>query len=133
MKIMSDGPVDLCFSNANATKKPGLSASTISTIGQSAAQIGSALAQRQRQFTEVEQKCGKKPLFKGKERDRWNNCATEYAKTAGVTPTTFTSDIDTTTSTTTNTDRKIPTWIWIVGGIVIAGGIGFAIYKSTKK
>lgn len=132
MKIMTDGPVDLCFSNGS-----GPSPETITAIGQTVGQLGSSLAQRQRQYTEVEQKCGKKPSLPGKRFNRWNDCAKEYAKSAGVSPTTFTSDVPVSTSITDDTQKqpskKVPTWVWVVGGLVIAGGIGFAIYKSTKK
>lgn len=130
MRVTRNG--DVIFSNGN-----GPSADTISTIGQTIGQIGSSLTQRQRQFTEVEQKCGKKPAFPGKSRNRWNDCAKEYAKSAGVPANTFTADTNIGDSTNTNQDTqpktKIPVWVWIVGGVVLAGGIGFAIYKSTKK
>lgn len=125
---------DVIFSNGS-----GPSAETIATIGQTVGQIGSSLTQRQRQFTEVEQKCGKKPRLPGRSRNRWNDCAKEYAKSAGVPATTFTADTNIGASTTANTTQdtapktKIPTWVWIVGGVVLAGGIGFAIYRSTKK
>jgi len=134
MKIMSNGPVDLCFSQANG---PQVSQDTINTALQSLGQIGSSLTQRQRQFTDVEQHCGKRPSLPGKARNRWNDCAKEYAKSVGISPSTFT---DTTSggSTTTSSDvppppKPIPTWVWVVGGLVAVGAIGFVIYKSSKK
>jgi hypothetical protein len=123
---------DVIFSNGN-----GPSAETISTIGQTIGQIGSSLTQRQRQFTEVEQKCGKKPRIPGRSRNRWNDCAKEYAKSANIPATTF---IDTPVATTTTTTdniatpkKSVPTWVWITGGVVALGTIAFVIYRVSKK
>lgn len=128
MKIMSDGPVDLCYSNA---KGDGLSADTITAIGQTAGQVGSALAQRQRQLTEVEQKCGKRPIVPGKRRKAWESCAAEYARSAGATPIVATAPEI--TASAAQPRRRVPTWAWVVGGVAVAGIIGFVIYRSTKK
>jgi len=131
MKIMSNGPVDLCFSQANG---PQVSQDTINTAFQSLGQIGSSLTQRQRQFTDVEQHCGKRPSLPGKARNRWDDCAKQYAQSGGGSsytspsaPISSTPDV-----TTTPTSKPIPTWVWVVGGLAVVGGIGFAIYKSTK-
>ena len=126
MKIMSDGPVDLCFSNA---KGDGLSADTVTAIGQTAAQVGSALAQRQRQFTEVEQKCGKRPSIPGKRRKAWEACATEYAKSASIAPSTFISP----EPMATPAPKKTLTWVWITAGVVGLGLVGFIAYKASKR
>jgi hypothetical protein len=125
MNIKTDGPVDLCYSNA-------VSQDTINTAIQSIGQVGSSLTQRQRQFTEVEQKCGKRPSLPGKRRRSWDACATEYAKSAGVAPSTFIpADVPMPTQTTTPTG--VPTWVWVVGGAVALGIVGFVIYRATKK
>lgn len=130
MNIKTNGPVDLCFSNGS-----GPSADTISTIGQSLATVGAAAAQRQRQFTELEQKCGKKPVFPGKARNRWYDCQKAFSASIGVSPTTFTETpmVTTTYNDVTPKTNKVPTWAWVVGGVAVLGIVGLVIYKSTKK
>jgi hypothetical protein len=128
MNIKTDGPVEMCFSNAN-----GVSQDTINTAIQTLGQVGSSLAQRQ--YTEVEQKCGKRPSLPGKRRKAWDACATEYAKSAGVAPSSFIpADIPSSQPVQTQTGGgKVPTWVWIVGGAVALGVVGFVIYRATKK
>lgn len=134
MNIKTDGPVEMCFSNANGT----VSQDTINTAIQTLGQVGSSLTQRQRQFTEVEQKCGKRPSLPGKRRRSWDACAMEYAKTAGVAPSTFIpADIPTSNIPVEDlkkeTEDEVPKWVWIVGGVVALGVVGFVIYSATKK
>lgn len=126
MNIKTNGPVDLCFSNAG-----GLSSDTISTIGQTVGQLGSSAIQRQRQFTEVEQKCGKKPILPGKRRNAWDACAIEYAKSANI-PTSVLAGPEP-SATAPQPEKKVPTWAWVVGGVAVLGIVGLVIYKSTKK
>ena len=126
MNIKTDGPIDLCFSNANA-----LSADTISTIGQTVGQLGTAAIQRQRQFTEVEQKCGKKPIVPGKRRNAWDACAIEYAKSANI-PASVLAGPEA-FAPAPQPEKKVPIWAWVVGGVAVLGIVGFVIYKASKK
>ena len=121
MNIKTDGPVDLCYSKAE-----GLSADTISTIGQTIGQVGSSLAQRQKSLSEVEQKCGKKPVLPGKRLNKWNECAIEYAKASSA-------PVPTIVAPAASTEKKTPTWVWILAGVVGLGAIGFIAYKASKK
>jgi phage terminase large subunit-like protein len=125
MNIKTNGPVDLCFSNAS-----GLSSDTISTIGQTVGQLGSSAIQRQRQFTEVEQKCGKKPILPGKRRNAWDACAIEYAKSANI-PASVLAGPE--LPAPAQQQKKVPTWAWIVGGVAVLGIVGLVIYKASKK
>jgi hypothetical protein len=111
---------NVIFSNVS-----GPSAETISTIGQTVGQIGSSLTQRQRQFTEVEQKCGKKPKLPGKRRKAWDNCAAGFASTA-------------TTSQPTPpplplVPKKSNTLLYVGLGVVGLAVIGFIVYKAKNK
>jgi len=128
MKIMTDGPVDLCYSRADGK---ALSPDTITAIGQTVGQVGSSLAQRQRQFTEVEQKCGKRPIVPGKRRNAWDACALEYAKSSGV-PASAVIPAEV-PSAAAQPSKKVPTWVWVVGGVAVAGVLGLIVYKSMKK
>lgn len=123
MNLDTDGYVDVEFSNGEG-KKPSLSAAAaITALGG----VGAALANRQnRPLSEVEQKCGKRPLLIGKKRNEWNDCAKNFASTSTI-------PIVNQLQNTTSTKKKIPTWAWVVGGVVVTGLIGFLIYKSTKK
>lgn len=127
MKIQTEGPVDLMYSNQS-----GPSAETISTLGQTLGTIGASAVQRQRQLSEVEQKCGKRPLFKGKKLNAWNDCAKKFNESGGG----FIPTQTTTTTTSTDTPpppKPVPKWVWVVSGVAVLGIVGFVIYKSTRK
>lgn len=120
--MILDGEVnDIEFSNASSKISP----ETIGALGQAGGQIASGILQG-RQLTEVEQKCGKRPAFKGKKRNEWNDCAKQFAQSS-ATP------IVTTQITETPTKTKVPTWVWVVSGVAVLGVIGLVIYKTTKK
>lgn len=132
MRVETDGPVDLSYSGADSKLSP----EALTAIGSTFGQIGSSLAQRQRQFTEVEQKCGKRPTLPGSRRKQWDACAMEYAKSSGAPANTFIpADVPTApiTSASMSSEKKIPRWVWIVGGVAVLGIVGFVIYKSTVK
>lgn len=129
MDILTDTPVDLSFSNSEGGK---ISPEALATIGQTAAQIGAGLTQRQRQFTEVEQKCGKRPSLPGKRRNTWDACAKEFAKSSSALPSFIPSAADM-AALQTQQRTKVPTWVWIVTGVVGLGVVGFIVYRATKK
>lgn len=118
MRVITNREV---FYNLSDEAKAG-----IATGVTAATALGVAAVSKPKTLSEVEQKCGKKPKLPGKRRKAWDNCAAGFAATASA-PQQTQPPLPLAPKT------KIPTWVWIVGGVVLAGGIGFAIYRSTKK
>jgi hypothetical protein len=122
--MILDGEVnDIEFSNV----KGKISPETIGALGQAGSQIASGILQG-RQLTEVEQKCGKRPAFKGKKRNEWNDCVKQFAQTSTIPTSTVTTITD-----TPPPKKPVPTWVWVVSGVAVLGVIGLIIYKTTKK
>jgi len=124
--MILDGEVsDIEFSNNDGK------GSAIVTAGLgAAATIGTALAGRQKTFTEVEQKCGKRPgaLALKSKKNAWNDCAKQFAQTSTIPTSTVTTITDTPPQ-----KKLVPTWVWVVSGVAVLGVVGLIIYKTTKK
>lgn len=94
--------------------------------------IGTAIAGRQRQLTDIEQRCGKKPLGK-KQRAQWQKCVDANGGLA-MQPTTPPAQeppiADSNTKQPMSKGMKIGL---IAGGVVLLGVIGFVIYKASNK
>ncbi len=93
--------------------------------------VGTSLASKTRQFTEVEQRCGKRPVGK-KQRAQWQKCVD-----SGVgAPAPFQAPAPEPISPQANAKKPMSKGMkigLIAGGVVVLGIIGFVIYKSTKK
>jgi hypothetical protein len=129
MNIITNKPV--IFSNAEGEKTP-MNPDALKAGADVLTGIGTTLAARQRQFTEVEQRCGKKPLGK-KQRAQWQKCVDANGGLA-MQPTTPPAQeqplADPNTKQPMSKGMKIGL---IVGGVVVAGIIAFVIYKSSKE
>ena len=125
MNIITNKPV--IFSNAE-----GANPDTIKAAADVLTGIGSTLASRQRQLTDVEQRCGKRPVGK-KQRAQWQKCVDANGGLA-MQPTTPPAQeqpiADTNTKQPMSKGMKIGL---IAGGVVVLGIIGFVIYKSSNK
>jgi hypothetical protein len=125
MNIITDKPV--IFSNAE-----GANPDAIKAAGDVLTGIGTTLAARQRPLTEVEQRCGKKPVGK-KQRAIWQKCVDANGGLA-MQPTT--PPVQEQPIPDANTKQPMSKGMktgLIVGGVVLLGVIGFLIYKSSKK
>lgn len=125
MNIITNKPI--IFSNAE-----GGNPDAIKAAGDVLTGIGTTLAARQRTLTDVEQRCGKKPVGK-KQRAIWQKCVDANGGLA-MQPTTPPAQEqplpDANTKQPMSKGMKIGL---IAGGVVVLGIIGFVIYKSTKK
>jgi hypothetical protein len=93
--------------------------------------VGTSLASKTRQFTEVEQRCGKRPIGKGA-RAQWQKCVDSGAGA----PAPFQMPAPEPSMPAPNTKKPMSKGLkigLIAGGVVVLGVIGFVIYKSTKK
>ena len=127
MNIITNKPI--IFSNAEGDKTP-MNPDALKAGADILTGIGTTLASRQRQFTEVEQRCGKKPLGK-KQRATWQKCVD-----AGGGQTTFTPPTQEQPLPDANTKQPMSKGMkigLIVGGVVVLGIISFVIYKSSKE
>jgi hypothetical protein len=92
-------------------------------------QLGTALIGRQRTYTDVEQKCGKKPKTGKKAKEAWQKCASSADLTPSGAP----------IATGTSGDEAKPglskgAKIGIaVGGLVVVGLVIFLVAKSGKS
>jgi hypothetical protein len=128
MNIITNKPI--IFSNAEGDKTP-MNPDALKAGADILTGIGTTLASRQRQFTEVEQRCGKKPLGK-KQRATWQKCVDANGGLAmqPTTPPAQEQPIpDANTKQPMSKGMKIGL---IAGGVVLLGIIGFVIYKSRK-
>jgi hypothetical protein len=92
-----------------------------------AASIGTALLNKPKQFSEVENKCGKRPKA-GRERKRqWDECAKNFASqsSASVIPPVMIPPSPT-------KDKKNNTLIYVGLGVVALGVVGYLIYKNNN-
>lgn len=95
--------------------------------------LGTALIGKNKQLTDVEQKCGKRPKIGRKKKEAWQKCADEQNTRAPQKPT----GTDTTAGTQTNTQTqqgmskgmKIGL---IVGGVVVVGLVLVLVLKRNK-
>jgi hypothetical protein len=132
MNIITTKPI--IYSNANGDEKPvvakerkQINPDVLKTGGEVLAGIGSALVNRQRSYTDAEQRCGKKPIGK-KARESWQKCVDSGVGIVAPmqqTPTMETAP--TKTPMTKNTKIAL-----ISGGVVLLTVIGYLIYKKSK-
>lgn len=94
--------------------------------------IGSTLAGKQRSYTDVEQRCGKRPIGK-KQRVTWQKCVDANGGLAMQPTTTPVQEQPLPDANTKQPMSKGMKISLIAGGVVVLGIIGFVIYKSTKK
>jgi len=131
MNIITNKPV--IFSNAEGDKTPKekkpMNPDALKAGADILTGIGSTLAGKQRSYTDVEQRCGKKPLGK-KARAEWQKCV----DAGGSVTTSPTSSTEPTSPTDTKQPLSKGMKIGLIaGGVVLLGVIGFVIYKSIKK
>ena len=132
MNIITDKPiifVNDSYSNADdkAEKKP-INADVLQAGASVLTGVGQTIAGRQRQLTDVEQRCGKKPLGK-KERATWQKCVDANGGQ------TMSAPAPEPTTTTTPTDQGMTKTMKIglaIGGVALVGIIVFAIYKAKN-
>lgn len=132
MNIITSKPI--IYSNANgdetpvATKdKKQINPDVLKTSGDVLTGLGTALINRQRSYTDAEQRCGKRPLNK-KAREAWQKCVDSNASmTQPTTPAPIVEE----------TPKKAPmsktTKIALIsGGAVLLVIIGYLVYKKSK-
>jgi hypothetical protein len=136
MNVITSQPIIYSYANDEAgittKEKKQINPDVLKTGGEVLAGIGSALASRQRQYTDAEQRCGKRPKLK-KNRQTWQKCV----DSAGVT-TQSSQTYQNPPQTDTNKEQSKKPMSkglkigLITGGIVLVGLIGFLIYKKSK-
>jgi hypothetical protein len=115
---------DIEYSNVDA----GKAALATAGIGAAAA-LGSGLLSRQKTLSEVEQKCGKRPAFKGKKRDAWQKCVDKANQpTSAQMPT-----INTQGNSKKPMNKNLKLGLIIGGSLLGVALIGLVIYKMKKK
>ena len=93
-------------------------------------QLGTALIGRQRTYTDVEQKCGKKPKVGKKAIENWNKCASS----ADISPAGAPLSTSTTDSSGAKPGLSKGAKIGIaVGGLVVLGLVVFLVVRSSKS
>jgi hypothetical protein len=132
MNIITDKPIIFVNdSYSNADDKP-VKAPINTDVLQAGANVlmgvGQTIAGRQRQLTDVEQRCGKKPLGK-KERATWQKCVDanggQTMSAPAPEPTTPTTPIE------QGISKKMKIGL-AIGGVALLGIIVFAIYKAKN-
>lgn len=136
MNIITDKPiifVNDSYSNADdkAEKKDKapINADVLQAGASVLTGVGQTIAGRQRQLTDVEQRCGKKPLGK-KERATWQKCVDANGGQTTSAP------APEPTSTTPPVEQGMSKGMkigLIVGGVALLGVIVFAVYKANKQ
>lgn len=133
MNIITNKPIIFSNAEGDTTKdKSPINPDALKAGADVLTGIGTAIAGRQRQLTDVEQRCGKKPLGK-KARAQWQKCVDANAGSSmqPTTPPTQEQPLpDSSSKQPMSKGMKIGL---IAGGVVVLGIIGFVIYKSTKK
>ena len=125
MEIITDREIE--YSHLDDGGKAALATAGIGAV----AALGGGLLSRQKTLSEVEQKCGKRPLLKGKKRNEWQKCADKANQPAPppmpITPSMSNSK----NSKPMNKNLKL--------GLIIGGSllgltlVGLLIYKMKKK
>ena len=111
---------NVIFSNAEGDNSNILSGA-VQTLGN----IGTAIASKPKTITEVEQKCGKKPLIPGKRRKAWDKCAADYNKALNAPQQNL--------PTSSVAPKKSNTLLYVGLGAIGLAVIAFVIYKAKKK
>jgi hypothetical protein len=110
--------------------KSGINPNLLSAGADIFTQLGTALIGRQRTYTDVEQKCGKKPKVGKKAIEAWNKCASSADLTPAGAPTYTTDD----NKTPVKEPMKLGVKIGIaVGGLAVVGLVIFLVMKKGKK
>jgi len=119
MEIITDREIE--YSHLDDGGKAALATAGIGAV----AALGSGLLSRQKTLSEVEQKCGKRPLLKGKKRNEWQKCADKANQPVQV--------------VIPKDNSKKPMNKNLKLGLIIGGSllgltlIGLLIYKMKKK
>jgi hypothetical protein len=134
MRVITSKPI--IYANAAGDETPTASATkerkpinpdVLKTGGEVLAGVATSLVNRQRQYTDAEQRCGKKPLGK-KAREKWQKCVD-----SGVGAVAPMQNVPTTPETPTKAPMSKGLKIGLIsGGVVLLGLIVFAIYKKSK-
>lgn len=116
---------DIEYSNLDSAGKVALATAGIGA----ATAIGGGLLSKQRTLSEVEQKCGKRPLVRGKKRDAWQKCSDNANQ-----PTPPPMSIIPSMPNSKKTMSKGLKMGLIIGGSVLGLTlVGLLIYKMKKK
>jgi hypothetical protein len=131
MNVITSQPIIYSYANdeagINTKEKKQINPDVLKTGGEVLAGIGSALASRQRQYTDAEQRCGKRPRLQ-KNRQTWQKCVDSGVNMSvpmQQTPTVETAP----TKAPMSKGLKIGL---ISGGVVLLTVIGYLIYKKSK-
>lgn len=114
--------------SSSSGDKSGINPNLLSAGADIFTQLGTALIGRQRTYTDVEQRCGKKPIGK-KKLAEWNKCASSADLTpAGAPITSPTSGDETRRGLSKGAKIGIA-----VGGLAVVGLVIFLVMKKGKK
>jgi hypothetical protein len=135
MNIITDKPiifVNDSYSNADdkpeKKEKSPINADVLQAGASVLTGVGQTIAGRQRQLTDVEQRCGKKPVGK-KQRAQWQKCVDANGGQ------TMSAPAPEPTTPTTPTEQGMSKNMKIglaIGGVALVGIIVFAIYKAKN-
>ena len=115
-------------SSTTSSSKGGINPDLLSAGTDIFTQLGTALIGRQRTYTDVEQRCGKKPIGK-KKLAEWNKCASSADLTpAGAPITSPTSGDETRRGLSKGAKIGIA-----VGGLAVVGLVIYFVMKSGKN
>lgn len=125
MEIITNREIE--YSNLDSAGKVALATAGIGA----ATAIGGGLLSKQRTLSEVEQKCGKRPLVRGKKRDAWQKCS-DKANQPPPPPMPVIPSMP-------NSKNSKPMSKGLKMGLIIGGSVlgltlvGLLIYKMKKK
>ena len=111
---------NVIFSNASGPSKEAIAAGVTAATA-----LGVAAVSKPKTLSEVEQKCGKKPLLPGKRRKAWDNCATGFASTASAS--------QQTPPPLPLAPKKSNLLLYVGLSVVALAAITFVIYRAKKK
>jgi hypothetical protein len=89
--------------------------------------LGVAAAGKPKTLSEIEQKCGKKPLFGKNRKAQWEQCAS--SQNSPINPTNQTNP----TIQNQPMSKNLKIGLIIGSGLFIAAIIGYVIYKRNKR
>jgi hypothetical protein len=115
-------------SSTTSSSKSGINPNLLSAGADIFTQLGTALIGRQRTYTDVEQRCGKKPIGK-KKLAEWNKCASSADLSPAGAPIPTSSGGD---ETKQGLSKGAKIGI-AVGGLAVVGLVIFLVMKSGKK